>query len=94
MSKDSSMTYLMLAGAAALGALTMYFFDPERGRHRRTVCTDKLSSAADTAVDAAESTTRDLTNRARGVLAEAKSVVNGGGQSREDEMTSGGLAAA
>ena len=93
MSRVNKMTYLMLAGAAALGALTMYFFDPERGHHRRSVCMDKLSSAAATALGAAESTTRDLSNRARGVLAEAKSAV-AGGLSREDETAGGERAAA
>lgn len=93
MSKDSLTTYLVLAGAAALGAVTMYFFDPARGRGRRALCLDKLNSAADTAVEAAESKTRDLKNRASGVLAEAKSAVKGG-LSRKDEPTGDALEAA
>lgn len=92
MGKDSLAKYLMLAGAATLGALTMYFFDPERGRGRRAVCMDRLSSAAGEALDAAKSESRDLKNTTKGVLAEAKSAVERG-LSRERE-TGGELEAA
>ena len=66
---------LMLTGGAALGALTMYFLDPALGRHRRAVCADRLTGAANRTKEAVESSARDLGNRARGMLAEAKSSV-------------------
>lgn len=68
-------TCLTFSGGAALGALAMYFLDPARGRHRRALCLDKLTGAAHRTKDVVESTARDLGNRARGVLAEAKSAV-------------------
>ena len=93
MSRENLMTCLTLAGGVAVGALTMYFFDPERGRRRRALCVDKLNGAAHTAKDVVESTARDLTNRARGRLAEARSAVTGG-PSPEPETAHGELAAA
>lgn len=83
----------MLAGVAALGALTMYFFDPTRGRHRRALCIGKLSGVADIALEAAESKSRHLTERVRSVLAEARSAVKNS-LSHEDETTGGELKAA
>ena len=76
MRKDNWLNmYLMLTGGAALGALTMYFVDPARGRHRRAACAERLTGAANRTKEAVESSARDLGNRARGVLAEAKSSV-------------------
>ena len=66
---------LMLTGGAALGALTMYFLDPALGRHRRAVCADRLTGAANRTMETVESSARNLGNRARGMLAEAKSSV-------------------
>lgn len=84
---------LVLTGGVAVGALTMYFFDPARGRRRRAQCMDQLNSAARTAKDAVESKTRDLANRTRGVLAEAKSAMTDG-PALEAETAAGGMAAA
>ena len=93
MSRGSLTTGLTLAGVAALGALTMYFFDPARGSRRRALCVDQLTGAANTVKDAVGSKALDLTNRARGVLAEAKSAVKSG-LSREGETTGRELEAA
>ncbi len=93
MSREILTTSLTLAGVAALGALTMYFFDPARGSRRRALCMDKLNGAAHTVKDAVESTARDLTNRARGVLAGARSAVTSD-SSPESEAAHGELAAA
>lgn len=76
MSKENWLgTCVNFAGGAALGALTMYFLDPARGRRRRALCVDKLTGVANRTKEVVESTARDLGNRARGVLAEAKSAV-------------------
>ena len=93
MSREILRTSLAVAGGVAAGALTMYFYDPEQGRRRRALCMDQLNSAAGTVKDAVESTAHDLTNRARGLVAEARSAVTRG-PSPESETTGGGLAAA
>ena len=94
MSRESLMRMcLVLTGGVAVGALTMYFFDPARGRRRRALCMDQLNSAARTAKDAVESRTRDLANRTRGVLAEAELAMTDG-PAREAETAAGEMAAA
>lgn len=93
MSREILMTGLALAGGAAVGALTMYFFDPERGRRRRALCMEQLTGAANAVKDEVGSVARDLSDRARGVLAEAKSAMTDG-RSGENELTSGERAAA
>jgi hypothetical protein len=61
---------LMLFGGVALGAGLMYILDPDRGRRRRALLRDKLVSASNKASDAVGKTSRDLSNRAQGVIAE------------------------
>jgi hypothetical protein len=60
-----------LVGAVA-GAAVMYLFDPDGGRRRRALVRDQLVHAAHRAEDVAETTSRDLGNRARGVVAELR----------------------
>lgn len=93
MSREILRTSLGVAGGVAAGALTMYFYDPDHGRRRRALCMDQLNSAAGTVKEAVESTAHDLTNRARGLVAEARPAVTGG-SSPTRETTEGGLAAA
>src|SRR5438270_382385 len=61
----------LLAGAA-VGAGLMYLLDPEGGRRRRGLLRDQLVSAAHKTTDAVDATSRDMTNRARGVVAELR----------------------
>jgi hypothetical protein len=61
---------LMLLGGVALGAGLMYILDPDRGRRRRALLRDQLVSASNKASDAVGKTSRDLSNRAQGVIAE------------------------
>jgi hypothetical protein len=61
----------ILAGAA-VGAGLMYLLDPQGGRRRRAVLRDQLVSAAHKTSDAVDATSRDMTNRARGVVAELR----------------------
>ena len=66
-----------ILGAFGVGAGMMYFLDPDRGRRRRRLVRDKSLSAVKHIDDAIAKTSCDLSNRARGVVAEAGSVVSG-----------------
>lgn len=57
---------------AAIGAGIMYLLDPDGGRRRRALVRDQLVSAGHKASDAVGATSRDMTNRARGVVAELR----------------------
>ncbi|HYJ91934.1 MAG TPA: SRPBCC family protein [Pyrinomonadaceae bacterium] len=61
------------AGLIGIGAglATMYFLDPDRGRRRRSVVTDKISKASNRIPGTARVTVVDLSNRARGAWATA-----------------------
>jgi uncharacterized membrane protein len=65
-----------LAASAALGAGAglMYLFDPDRGACRRARLRDGVTHAINKTGAAAGSTSRDLTNRARGLVAQATSI--------------------
>src|SRR3982751_2031372 len=64
----------LLAGGIGLGAALMYLLDPDRGRRRRALVRDQLASVANKTPDAMATTARDLSNRARGLAAEARSM--------------------
>ena len=57
---------------AAIGAGVMYLLDPDGGRRRRALLRDQLVSAGHKTSDAMGATSRDVTNRARGVVAELR----------------------
>jgi hypothetical protein len=57
---------------AAAGAGLMYLLDPDGGRRRRALVRDRLVSAAHRTGHAVDSTSRDVGNRARGVVAELR----------------------
>jgi len=57
---------------AALGAGFMYLLDPDGGRRRRALLRDQIVSAGHKTSDAVGATSRDVTNRARGVVAELR----------------------
>jgi uncharacterized membrane protein len=62
----------MLSGIG-LGAILMYILDPDRGNRRRAILRDKLVRAAHKTGDAMDASARDLSHRARGMVAEARS---------------------
>jgi hypothetical protein len=64
-----------LLGAFGIGALLMYFFDPVSGNRRRALLRDQLVHAQHEVGDFAEGTAKDLRNRAQGVVAEAKGMM-------------------
>jgi hypothetical protein len=58
--------------AAGIGAGAMYLLDPSRGRRRRRLIADKLTSVAHRTSDALGAHGRDLANHARGLAASAR----------------------
>jgi hypothetical protein len=62
-----------LTGALGIGAGLAYLFDPDRGRRRRALATDRIASAAHAAGDAADATSRDVKNRLFGTVASLRS---------------------
>jgi uncharacterized membrane protein len=61
-----------------LGVGTMYLLDPERGRRRRNLVRDQLVHGANRAGHGAGTTARDLSHRARGMVAQARGRVQDG----------------
>jgi hypothetical protein len=61
-----------VVAGAVVGAALMYLLDPDGGGGRRARVRDTLVHAAHRAEGVAESTSRDLGNRARGVVAELR----------------------
>jgi uncharacterized membrane protein len=59
--------YLLGAG---WGAGLMYFFDPEKGKQRRSLISDQMAKVQKNADDAVEIGVRDLQNRLRGITVE------------------------
>src|SRR6266850_235201 len=78
------MNRILLGGA--LGALAMYFLDPQSGRRRRARTRDQVVHAARVAGEAGKLTARDTAQRAQGVWAEAKKLF------RHDDVSDEALA--
>jgi uncharacterized membrane protein len=72
----------------ALGALAMYFLDPNLGRRRRARTHDRVTHAAKVVNEGARVTARDTVHRAQGAWAEAKRLF-----SHEDEVSDEALVA-
>ena len=64
-------------GGAALGAGLMYILDPDRGRSRRAYTRDKVSSAVNKTGQVIGKKSRDLRNRAHGIVSETGSFFHG-----------------
>ncbi|HKU47729.1 MAG TPA: BON domain-containing protein, partial [Burkholderiales bacterium] len=65
---------------SALGALVMYFLDPNLGRRRRARTRDKVMHAAKVVNEGARVTARDTVHRAQGAWAEAKRLLGNEGE--------------
>jgi hypothetical protein len=61
----------LLVGAGA-GAGLMYLLDPDHGNRRRALMRDRLVRVRHLTEDAMDATSRDMRNRARGVVAELR----------------------
>jgi uncharacterized membrane protein/gas vesicle protein len=64
----------LLAGAG-IGAAVAFFFDPEQGRRRRALVRDKTVHARKELEEAADVTKKDVSNRARGLRASLRTLV-------------------
>jgi gas vesicle protein len=62
-------------GAFAIGALAVYFFDPVSGKRRRALLRDQMVHARHEIGEYAEGTAKDLRNRAQGLVADARGMV-------------------
>ncbi len=62
----------LLSGVGA-GAALMYFMDPDRGNRRRALVRDKMVKLNRQTQDAVGGRVKDMSNRAKGMLHEAKS---------------------
>jgi len=78
---------LALFGGVGLGAGLMYVLDPERGRRRRALARDKVIAAVNKAEDALSATAKDVSNRARGVAAAARTRWRSDGQVPDEILT-------
>jgi uncharacterized membrane protein len=77
---NAPMTGLMGLGGLGLGAGLMYIFDPDRGRRRRALVRDQMAHVSRRLTRAMSATSRDLTHRVSGALAE------GGNLFRREEI--------
>ena len=78
MRRDPVLSFL---AGAAIGAGLMFLLDPERGTRRRALARDRILSAGRQAGDDLGAKARHLRNRARGLVAGARSRM----QSDEDD---------
>ncbi len=62
-----------IAAAAGAGAMVMYYFDPDRGKARRTLVRDKTASTVRHGKQAVEGVLTDVSNRAQGLKATVES---------------------
>lgn len=69
---------LSFLGGLGLGAAAMYVFDPDRGNRRRAFARDKMLHLVRTSERAVDKASRDLSHRAWGLVAEARSAIGGG----------------
>lgn len=73
---DSSTPFLIgVAAGFALGALAMFILDPDQGRRRRALARDKIVHYQRRASDMVSGTAKDLGNRAYGMAAETRGMV-------------------
>ncbi len=61
-------------GGAGLGALLMYFFDPDRGKRRRALPSDKIIHLLHATGDTLDVTSRNVAYRTHGLVARTRSL--------------------
>ena len=73
---------IAILSGIGVGAGLMYLLDPERGNRRRALIRDKMVKVNRQTQEAVSGRVKDMTNRAKGMLHEAKSAFD-----REDTVT-------
>jgi len=79
---ESFLTFLAGLGS---GAALMYFLDPNRGRRRRALVGDQITSLTNDAQKAFGKKQRDLSNRAKGLWAETRKAVTGSAEASKQK---------
>jgi hypothetical protein len=75
---------LTILGGLGAGAALMYFMDPEKGRTRRAQVQGKVTGLSNDLRQGIEGRSKDLSNRAKGLLHEAKSTFGRGEQNAQN----------
>lgn len=76
---------LAILSGVGLGALIMYLFDPQGGNRRRAVIRDKAVGLSNDAKEAISGRAEDLSNRAKGLMHEARSAFSSEGDNQNTE---------
>ena len=82
--KSSNPSVTFFLGSLGLGALLMYFYDPQSGRRRRALLEDQCSHTMRKLSEAQRVVARDATNRIHGLKAEAQRLVHRDGSRNDD----------
>ncbi len=77
----------VVLGALGVGAALMYLFDPDRGNRRRALIRDKMVKLNRQTQEAVSGKVTDISNRAKGMLHEAKSTFNSKDESTVEQPT-------
>ena len=77
----------IVLGAAGIGAALMYLFDPDGGNRRRALLRDKVVKLNRQTQEAVSGRVTDLSNRAKGMLHEAKSTLGSDQTTTAEEPT-------
>jgi hypothetical protein len=77
---------IAILGGIGAGAALMYLFDPNGGNRRRALIRDKAVGLSHDVRDTVGKRSRDLSNRAKGLLHEAKSVIPGSGTGQTQQQ--------
>lgn len=90
-------TGITLLAGIGIGAILMYIFDPDEGRRRRALLRDQIVSCMNETSDIVGKKSRDLRNRAQGVIAQTTKTFRAGDESNDgggarESQTSGARA--
>jgi hypothetical protein len=75
--------------SVGVGAALMYIFDPDRGGRRRALVRDKAVGLSHDISDMVGKKTRHLSNKAEGVVHEAKKLVTDADSSQSSQTAKG-----
>lgn len=86
---NAGSTGLTLLAGMVIGATLMYLLDPERGGRRRALLRDKLTTLSNGTTDILGKTSRDLRDRAQGIISETTRAIGLGGQGDSENEGAG-----